>query len=189
MRVLLGVHVLAAYQVPGGEESTPTPDADGAAQARELGRIVRQVEGDCLAEDNGYLLLNGKTVTFQPFIMTQLEGDGIWDSTSWVAGFEERRYALLVLTFDPLRERSVRFSQETLAAIRRNYEPFRVIAGPGGGLKQPSPWWNYWLCSPRAGAGRGEGPTARPRSRFPARWPRGRSHARSRRPESPSRTT
>jgi hypothetical protein len=188
-RVLLGVHLLAGIQIPGGEESAPTPGREAVARARELGRIVHQVEGDCLAEDNGYLLLNGKSVTFQPFIMTQLEAAGIWDPQPLVTSLDAQRYALLILTFDPLRERSVRFSPTVLAAIRRNYEPFRVIAGPGGGLKQPSPWWNYWLCSPRGRAGPDAGSTARPRSRLPAHEPRGRPRARSRRPESPGRTT
>jgi hypothetical protein len=134
-----------AFQSP---EVAPTPDDDDVRRARQLADLVSGTEGEGLAEDAGVLLLGGKDVLFEPYMMTRLAASGVWDPAPILRDLASGRFSVVVLTFDVGGTRSVRLDARIADAIRRRYREVRRIAGPGGGDRTPSPWWNYWVYAP-----------------------------------------
>ena len=146
---LLIVQPFAAHLSFRSPDVPPTPNAQDANRGAELARLVRSVEGEVLAEDNGYLLLSGKRIVFEPYIFTQLADSGIWDPTSVRRDIGLARFGLIVLGFDVESMRSVRWEKGIAAAIARRYRLLKRIAGPGGSDHEPSPYENYWVYVPR----------------------------------------
>lgn len=145
----LSVQALVSHLAFRSYDVVPTPDADDVQRAREVGALVAGVDGELLAEDAGWLLLNGRPVTFEPYMMSRLADEGAWDPAPILRKIAGREYAMVLLNFDVQEERSVRFHPGISDAIRANYRPFRRIPGPGGGERTPSPWWNWRVYVPR----------------------------------------
>jgi hypothetical protein len=88
-----------------------------------------------LSEDPGVLLANGRTVWLLPYEFTQASVQGYWDQAPLVRAIEDRRFALLILQFDPWSARPQpdgtyqygRFTAAMVDAIRRRYRPVRQV--------------------------------------------------------------
>ncbi len=144
----LSVQAVVSHLAFRSYDVLPTPDADDAQRARDLAALVAGVDGELLAEDAGWLLLNGKAVTFEPYMMSRLAAEGAWDPAPILQKIDGREYAMVLLNFDVHEERSVRFHPDISDAIRENYRPFRRVPGPGGDERTPSPWWNWRVYVP-----------------------------------------
>ena len=89
---------------------------------RLVSSYVGNASGPVLSEDSGLLLLNGKEVSFQPDIFTQLSKQGLWDQSSFVRDIENGTFSLIVLRFDFwVGSPHERFTDEMLDVMRANY--------------------------------------------------------------------
>jgi hypothetical protein len=57
-------------------------------------------EGDVLSEDASYLLLAGKQVIFQPYIMSLLSRTGKWNQDEFVQTIRDKKYSMIILRVD-----------------------------------------------------------------------------------------
>lgn len=149
--LLLLFQLLGVWHLPHTRYTwAPSPLLEDRENARDLAFRVRSTRGQVLAEDNGYLVLSGKEITYQPFVMTRLAAEGVWDPAPVLDAIRRQHYSLIVLTFnvnqDPLTDR---FSPEMLEVIRAHYAPTDVVPGPAHTLDRDQTWWNYWIYEPR----------------------------------------
>jgi hypothetical protein len=77
---------------------TPTPEQ--YQQEEVLGYLIRKESGPVLIEDPGMALVNGKEVYYQPFILTQLERQGLWNPEPLLDRIREQEFSLIVLRED-----------------------------------------------------------------------------------------
>ncbi|WP_432460655.1 hypothetical protein [Agarivorans sp. QJM3NY_25] len=98
------------------------------AHQQQLDRVVdwlRSRTGEVISEDMTLLSVAGQPLSFQPFIMTQLAGQGLWDPSPVVESLLDRRYAGAVLLFDldnvPAYAKA-RFSSDILNALKSRYQ-------------------------------------------------------------------
>jgi hypothetical protein len=91
--------------------------------ARQLLGIVHGSRGIVLADEEiGLLPLDGRTIYFQPFEMTQLARAGRWDQRAFLADIERQAFATLLLYRLPgVPLHRTRWTDEMLAAIDRRY--------------------------------------------------------------------
>lgn len=105
--------------------------AEYQAEIEPLNEIVREAEGIVLADEYmGLLPLNGRRIYFQPFEMTQLARDGMWDQRSFLRALDEREFAV-ILIWQPSEVYDVqddRWTPEMLERIYERYEPAEEIA-------------------------------------------------------------
>ncbi|MBU1022998.1 glycosyltransferase family 39 protein, partial [bacterium] len=115
------------------------PDKDDRTYATILVSMIKDREGPILSEDEGFPAICGKEVQFNPFIMTELSKEGIWDQTDFVNSIENKKYDLIILRFDvtnPNHEDKPglggyagwdRWTEEMELAIRKNYKNYAAI--------------------------------------------------------------
>ncbi len=105
------------------------------AQPQEMARLeglIRQASGPVLADDAmGFLPLTGRPLVAQPFEVSQLAHDGVWDQSDFVASIEHRDFALIVVLRvvtpqGPLEEAN--WTSQMLAAIEKHYRQVDLIA-------------------------------------------------------------
>lgn len=152
LRILLLVQIVIAFQIPWVREveDAPTPDASYLDRVERLSQWVRDTEGDCLSEHAGFLVLNGKRITLQPFVMKHLAEHGKWSPQPLIDDLGQKRYRLIILTFDVNRARATaKFQDVVVTAIRNHYQLAGFVAGPGGSESKPSHNWNYWVYRPK----------------------------------------
>ncbi|MBW4437554.1 MAG: glycosyltransferase family 39 protein [Pleurocapsa minor GSE-CHR-MK-17-07R] len=105
--------------------------AERLAQRAEmdvLAALVRDETGVILADDAmGLLALSNRPVLFQPFEFTQLESDGVWDESDFVARLERGAYPVVIL-HTPYRNPRLRFERWTPEMLRIINDNFRVAA-------------------------------------------------------------
>ncbi len=135
---LLLVQVSGLIERPG-IEWVEVPNARTTDETRRLVERLRETEGPVLSEDVTMLVLADKRVELQPFEMTQLAQQGLWDPARFVQRIRAGEFALIVLEFNaaaptPLGE--TRFPAAMLDAIRTTYGPPRRAA-------------HYWIYTPR----------------------------------------
>ncbi len=101
----------------------PTPTNKDWQSFRELSRVVAQTDGAIISEDAGLLVLNDKRVIFQPFELTQLANQRIWNQTGFVKDIENKHFALIILSFDVnCFVDEERLTPSMSEAIRDNYQ-------------------------------------------------------------------
>lgn len=99
-----------------------TPTQADLKDAREVSSIISTTPDPILSENSGLLVINKRTVVFQPFICTQLTNQGLWDQEPFVRGIRERKFPLIILTFDvDCNVDRERLTDEMVAAIQENY--------------------------------------------------------------------
>ncbi len=134
---LLLVQVSGLIERPG-IEWVEVPSARATDETRRLVERLRETEGPVLSEDVTLLVIAGKRVELQPFEMTQLAQQGLWDPAPFVQRIRAGEFALVVLEFNaaaptPLAE--TRFPPAVLDAIRTTYGPPQRAA-------------HYWIYTP-----------------------------------------
>jgi hypothetical protein len=135
---LLLAQVATARQ-RGTVESTEAPPAH---TRQAIGRVLTRIEatpGAVLSEDMTLLVRAGKPIVFQPFEMTQLARQGLWNSAPLLKRLAAREFALIVLRFDvdtPPEWKFRRFPDVMLELIRSQYSLAENIDG-------------YWLYVPQ----------------------------------------
>ena len=105
------------------------------AQPQEMTRlmsIIQRTDGIVLADDAmGFLPLDQRALYVQPFEVSQLAHDGVWDQSAFVASIERKEFAAIVMLRvvtpqGPLEEDN--WTPEMLAAIAENYRQIDLIA-------------------------------------------------------------
>lgn len=61
---------------------------------------IKNASGMILSEDEGFAAVSGKEVMLNPFIMSELAKEGIWDQTDFVNMIKEKKFDLIVLRFE-----------------------------------------------------------------------------------------
>jgi hypothetical protein len=103
--------------------SSAAPEPNVAENGRLLTTFLRQAPGEIYSEEPIFTLLAGRRVLFQPFIMSQLAREGVWDERPFLHMLRARHFSVLVLTEDLTRD-GVEFERYTPAmaqAIRESY--------------------------------------------------------------------
>ena len=122
---LLAVQVLALAQssrVPSGLQNYVIEQRGEVAQ---LSRMVANANGPVLTDDYmGLLPLQGRSIYFQPFEMTQLYRDGDWDQRPLIKDLEEERFPMIMIWSPPFaREiKRDRWTTRMLEEIHDHYQ-------------------------------------------------------------------
>ena len=117
----------------------------------ELIHLAASQPGEMLSEDASFTFLAGKTVIFQPYIMTLLSRTGKWDQEPFVETIRQRKYALIILRVDLNDPHNTevrggvwemagfdRWTEEMEEAIKANYKLYGALdVGVG------NPWFVY----------------------------------------------
>lgn len=110
------------------------PSAAELDASEKVSAYVRDAIGMVISEDMGLLVLNGKRIYLQPWIMTQLAREGIWNQSGILGDIRERSFSLIILKFELHSTPSGRFTPEMIRAMERaNYTL----------LDQAGPFWVY----------------------------------------------
>jgi len=131
--LLMAGLVLFMGFVIGDRELSFTPSKAVAYNGQQLVEIIRSFKGQVLVEDEGLTLLAGREVIYNPFIMNELNKEGLWDQTPFVESIRNAEYDLIVLRFNVFDKNNEdtaelgdmagwdRFSPEMEQAVRENY--------------------------------------------------------------------
>jgi len=117
----------------------------------ELIHLAASQPGEMLSEDASFTFLAGKTVVFQPYIMTLLSRTGKWDQEPFVETIRQKKYALIILRVDLNDPNNTevrggawemagfdRWTEEMEEAIKANYKLYGALdVGVG------NPWFVY----------------------------------------------
>lgn len=107
--------------------------------ASVLVSFIKQQPGKILSEDEAFPAICRKEVIFNPFIMSELSKEGLWDQTDFVESIKNQEYDLIILRFlvtNPNNEDKPsrggyagwdRWTEEMEQAIKENYNNFAVI--------------------------------------------------------------
>jgi hypothetical protein len=107
--------------------------------ASVLVSMIKQQPGKILSEDEAFASICRKEVVFNPFIMSELSKEGLWDQTDFVNSIKNQEYDLIILRFlvtNPNNEDKPsrggyagwdRWTEEMEQAIKENYSNFAVI--------------------------------------------------------------
>ncbi len=141
--LLHGLHLMSRRREM---TSSPLPGGDRF----EIGSVrysVRKAKGDVYCEEPIFTLLAGKTVIFQPFILTQLAREGRWDDDLFNRMIRERRFDRMIFTEDLSRHgpghRYLRYTDATATAVREHYDVEETFSFPSSGRS-----YDVWI--PRA---------------------------------------
>ncbi len=142
--LLINFHAIRLAVLSHQLFSRPNPTPTAYLKGNLLFEIVRQRPDPILCEEPIFLLLAGKEVVFQPFIMSQLAKEKKWGETRFIADLRKKRFSLIV-TGQDVTKKGKFFWQYTKAmcdAIRENYmllfttEPKvrSLLESPAGGI-------------------------------------------------------
>lgn len=122
--------LLLAWSLGRGDHSlwiasaTRYKDSQERVHGPMMMKAIRETEGPVICEDCTYLVLAGRPLEFEPFIMTQLSLQGAWDQRPFLEELKSGKYALIALNFeldqDPGFYRE-RFTEEMLEAMKNAY--------------------------------------------------------------------
>jgi hypothetical protein len=111
-----------------------TPIQEDYINGARIVETLSSANGLILSEDEGFCLLSGHEVVFNPFIMSEMAREGIWDQEPFIESIENRSYDLIMLRFivgDPMSDDRPgagthagwdRFTEHMEVAIEENYE-------------------------------------------------------------------
>jgi hypothetical protein len=77
-----------------------TPTGQDYANGRMIVDVLSAARGPILSEDEGFCLLSGHEVLFNPFIMSELAREGVWDQSQFVDSIRNREFEIIMLRFD-----------------------------------------------------------------------------------------
>jgi len=137
--LIAGMVLLVAYMgfAIGDRYLSFNPTDASRSNGELLIQIVNNFDGPVLIEDEGLTLMSGREVIYTPFIMNELNKEGLWDQAPFLETLERVDYELVILrfnVFDNNHEDTAelgdfagwdRFSPEMEAAVRENY----ILAG------------------------------------------------------------
>lgn len=104
---------------------------------------VRAERGETWCELAMFNLLANRSPLLQPFIMSELARQGVWDQKPFLDDLVRGRFALIVTAFDIASSDPTNvYTPEMLQAMRLNYRLVGRIEGAG--------LWNYYLYRPVA---------------------------------------
>ena len=127
----------AIYQcgfIEGNRNNSFHPGHDALNYGMKVVETLQSTRGPILSEDEGFCLLSGHEVVFNPFIMSELAREGIWDQTPFVESIKNKEFDLIMLRFyvdDPNNDDRPgvggnagwdRFTVEMEGAIKESYE-------------------------------------------------------------------
>lgn len=99
----------------------------------ELAQVISAEPREILADETmGLLVISGHRLMLQPFELTQLSRQGLWDQSPVVADIRARRFGLVLLNDGPSNPDSwvkERWTPEMLSAIHEAYEATGALAG------------------------------------------------------------
>lgn len=102
------------------------------AEFESLRQVLAAEPGEVLADETmGMLPVTGHAILLQPFEMTQLSRQGIWDQSRLVTDLRAARFALILINDGPRTPESwtrERWTPEMLAAIHARYEAVGALA-------------------------------------------------------------
>lgn len=107
----------------------------------ELETLLNNTPDPILADEYmGLLTRNGRSLYLQPFEMTQLANDGVWDQTPLLDDLKSQTFPLVLIHhFSPFPVYRERWTPEMLAALDVNYRPVQTMAGTV--IYQPREGW------------------------------------------------
>jgi hypothetical protein len=95
------------------------------AQNEALATLVATTDAPIIADEHmGLLALNHRPIPFQPFEMTQLAHDGLWDQTPFLWALARGDYPVLLM-YQPYRNPRLRFERWTPEMLRVINEFYR----------------------------------------------------------------
>lgn len=98
---------------------------------RELKELIAASPDPVLADEYmGMISALGRPLYLQPFELTQLSRQGVWDQAPLVTSIENQEFPLIVIfqsPFWPLHEE--RWTAEMLSAVDEHYRPAQTLAG------------------------------------------------------------
>lgn len=113
--------------------SPPVTTSPGAADAAAA---IQNAEGPVLSEDTALLVATGHDVQYQPFLMTQLNKQGVWNDSLIVDAIRSHKYDYIVLHSDiNTTTTTYRWTPQQRETIRSEYTLERRVG-------------NYWIYDP-----------------------------------------
>jgi len=132
--------------------SSRNPDAEDRAIGRQIMSVVQQSEGEVLSEFPIFPFLSGKSVLYQPFIMSRLAQEGAWDEKKFTEMIEGGRFSLIITSQDLTKsdqEHIWRFTPSMVQSILAHYElGYEFGLDHPGGLRQR---YYVWVLLSRPG--------------------------------------
>ncbi len=102
-----------------------TPTAGDLAIGREVDAEIARTSGPILAEPAGFAVRNQREVLVQPLDLRAEQLRGRWDSTPLREALRERRFELVVLSYELL-------PLDVLDELKHDYRLERTLASPNG---------------------------------------------------------
>ncbi len=100
----------------------PTPTKPERKEYRKLSEIIAKTEGNIISEDAGLLVLNNRSVLFQPFEFTQLANQRLWSQTVFIHNIRHKLFSLIILSFNlNCWVDEERLTPEMVQVIKENY--------------------------------------------------------------------
>ena len=97
-------------------------------ELNDLESLVKDTSGPILADEYmGMLTLQGRSLSIQPFEVTQLAWAGKWDQTPLLTSIKEKEYAAIIIFDRPWANE--RWTQEMFDAIDESYALSDIVAG------------------------------------------------------------
>ncbi len=134
-----GMALLVAYMgfAIGDRYLSFKPTDASRSNGELLVQIVNNFDGPVLIEDEGLTLMAGREVIYTPFIMNELNKEGLWSQAPFLETLQRADYELVILRFNVFDNHHDdtaelgdfagwdRFSPEMEEAVRENY----ILAG------------------------------------------------------------
>ncbi len=102
------------------------------AEYTELTNVIRAEKEPVIADEAmGLIVLTEHPLVLQPFELTQLAHQGLWDQTPLLDDIRNKKFGLVLINdtlATPAAWTRERWTEEMLAAIHQNYEPRGVLA-------------------------------------------------------------
>ncbi|MCX6645595.1 MAG: glycosyltransferase family 39 protein [bacterium] len=132
--LLVPAAIIQSGTMEGNRAYSFTPIKDDYIAGQQIVDKLSSVNGPILSEDEGFCLLSGHEVLFNPFIMSEMAREGFWDETPFVDSIRNGEFDLIMLRFDvndPHNDDQPgtgghagwdRFTNRMEAAIMENYD-------------------------------------------------------------------
>lgn len=123
-------------------DKSRNPRTSDFEAATEVVRELKSAKGDSWSELGAYNMFAGRSIFFQPFIMSELARQRRWDPESFYTDLRCHRFSLIVTSFDASTDGFTDiYTPEMIHILRTNYFEVRRITG--GRV------WNYYFYRPR----------------------------------------
>jgi hypothetical protein len=145
MTIALGLHAARiAHPAIRGIMFSPAknPTMQDFSAAQEVEKLVQSEPGNTWAELGFFNLAAGRSILFQPFIMSELARQKRWDSSSFCADLRDGKFDLVVTNHDvETKDYTDVYTGEMLEILRTRYQLQRSVTK--GRL------WKYYIYRPR----------------------------------------